>query len=197
MPLADAENTRIIAFRPSDGGIEHLAIVDRRARSRPSRCWSGSIPNASPAICSAALRCDCGDQLRGAIAEIATRRQRRAALSRAGRPRHRPGQQAARLSSCRTTASTRSTPTSSWASTPTSASICRPPRCCASSGFERVRLLTNNPEKVAALDALRHRRGRARAARLSRQRPQRALSAHQGDAQRPLALIAAEVRPKA
>mgnify|MGYP003351328334 CR=1 FL=1 len=27
MPLADAEDTRIVAFRPLDGGGEHLAIV--------------------------------------------------------------------------------------------------------------------------------------------------------------------------
>ncbi len=53
----------------------------------------------------------------------------RAALSRPGRPRHRPGEQAAGPTSCRTTASTRSTPTSSWASTPTSASTRRPPPC--------------------------------------------------------------------
>jgi GTP cyclohydrolase II len=70
VPLADAEKTRIIAFRPSDGGIEHLAIVigdpaaDRPVLARiHSECFTGDL--------LASLRCDCGDQLRGAIREIA------------------------------------------------------------------------------------------------------------------------------
>ena len=44
-------------------------------------------------------------------------------------------------------------------------------------GFGIVRLLTNNPDKVAALERYGIRRRRARAARLPVQRPQRALSA--------------------
>lgn len=70
VPLADAENTRVIAFRPSDGGLEHLAIViGDPAPGRPvlarlhSECFTGDLLGS--------LRCDCGDQLRGAIAEIA------------------------------------------------------------------------------------------------------------------------------
>jgi GTP cyclohydrolase II len=70
VPLADAEKTRIIAFRPSDGGIEHLAIVigdppaDRPVLARiHSECFTGDLLGS--------LRCDCGDQLRGAIREIA------------------------------------------------------------------------------------------------------------------------------
>ena len=35
---------------------------------------------------------------------------------------------------------------------PMSGSICRRSRCCASSVSRAVRLLTNNPEKVAALE---------------------------------------------
>jgi GTP cyclohydrolase II len=70
VPLADAEETRIIAFRPSDGGIEHLAIlIGEPDAAQPvllrlhSECFTGDL--------LASLRCDCGDQLRGAIAEIA------------------------------------------------------------------------------------------------------------------------------
>ncbi|HUH83108.1 MAG TPA: GTP cyclohydrolase II [Stellaceae bacterium] len=70
VPLADAENTRIIAFRPSDGGIEHLAIlIGDPDPAGPvlvrlhSECFTGDLLGS--------LRCDCGDQLRGAIAEIA------------------------------------------------------------------------------------------------------------------------------
>lgn len=70
VPLAGAENTRIIAFRPSDGGLEHIAImVGEPDPEEPilarihSECFTGDLLGS--------LRCDCGDQLRGAIREIA------------------------------------------------------------------------------------------------------------------------------
>lgn len=70
VPLSGAENTRILAFRPVDGGPEHLAIVigapdpDQPVLARlHSECFTGDLLGS--------LRCDCGDQLRGAIAEIA------------------------------------------------------------------------------------------------------------------------------
>ncbi|HYE50617.1 MAG TPA: GTP cyclohydrolase II [Azospirillaceae bacterium] len=70
VPLADAERTRIVAFRPSDGSPEHLAIVIGEpdpagpvlARLH-SECFTGDLLGS--------LRCDCGPQLRGAIQEIA------------------------------------------------------------------------------------------------------------------------------
>ena len=70
VPLAGAESTRIVAFRPADGGVEHLAIIigepptDRPVLTRlHSACFTGDLLGS--------LRCDCGDQLQGAIAEIA------------------------------------------------------------------------------------------------------------------------------
>lgn len=69
VPLVGAERSRIIAFRPSDGGPEHLAIVIGDPQpGQPvlarlhSECFTGDLLGS--------LRCDCGDQLRGAIAEI-------------------------------------------------------------------------------------------------------------------------------
>jgi GTP cyclohydrolase II len=69
VPLEDAENARIIAYRPLDGGLEHLAIVigepspDAPALVRlHSECFTGDLLGS--------LRCDCGDQLRGAIQAI-------------------------------------------------------------------------------------------------------------------------------
>ncbi len=69
VPLAGAEDARIVAYRPADGGIEHLAIVigtpkgDGPVLARlHSECFTGDL--------LASLRCDCGDQLRGAIEEI-------------------------------------------------------------------------------------------------------------------------------
>jgi GTP cyclohydrolase II len=74
VPLADAEQARIVAFRPSDGGIEHLAIIiGDPPRDAPvlarihSECFTGDLLGS--------LRCDCGDQLRGAIAEIGKQEQ--------------------------------------------------------------------------------------------------------------------------
>ena len=70
VPLADAEDARLIAFRPGDGGTEHLAIlIGTPDPASPalvrlhSECFTGDL--------LASLRCDCGDQLRGAIATIA------------------------------------------------------------------------------------------------------------------------------
>lgn len=73
VPLEDAEHTRIIAYRPQDGGLEHLAIVigDPKAAQDKgevalvrihSECFTGDLLGS--------LRCDCGDQLRGAIQNI-------------------------------------------------------------------------------------------------------------------------------
>src|SRR3546814_14175656 len=66
VPLAGAEQARIIAFRPDDGGMEHLAIVIGEPQPDApvllrlhSECFTGDLLGS--------LRCDCGDQLRGAI----------------------------------------------------------------------------------------------------------------------------------
>ncbi len=70
VPLEDAEQSRIVAFRPWDGGLEHIAIIIGDPRTDEplltrihSECFTGDLLGS--------LRCDCGDQLRGAIAEIA------------------------------------------------------------------------------------------------------------------------------
>ncbi len=70
VPLVDAPDARVIAFRPSNGGHEHLAIVIGEPQpGQPvlvrlhSECFTGDLLGS--------LRCDCGDQLRRAIAEIA------------------------------------------------------------------------------------------------------------------------------
>ncbi|PJK31046.1 GTP cyclohydrolase II [Minwuia thermotolerans] len=70
VPLWDAENTRLTAFRPADGGLEHLAIVvgdpprDRPVLTRVhSECFTGDLLGS--------MKCDCGEQLRGALAAIA------------------------------------------------------------------------------------------------------------------------------
>ncbi|MGB0630541.1 MAG: GTP cyclohydrolase II [Alphaproteobacteria bacterium] len=69
VPLEGAENASIIAFRPADGGIEHLAIVIGDPEPPGpvlvrlhSECFTGDLLGS--------LKCDCGDQLRGAIDQI-------------------------------------------------------------------------------------------------------------------------------
>jgi len=69
VPLAGATNARLVAFRPADGGLEHFAIVigepgaDAPVLARiHSECFTGDLLGS--------LRCDCGEQLRGAIGSI-------------------------------------------------------------------------------------------------------------------------------
>ena len=70
VPLEGAEEARLIAFRPGDGGIEHLAIIVGAPKAETpvlvrlhSECFTGDLLGS--------LRCDCGNQLRGAIAAMA------------------------------------------------------------------------------------------------------------------------------
>ena len=69
VPLAGAENTELVAFRARDGGPEHYAIViGAPASNKPvltrlhSECFTGDLLDS--------LKCDCGAQLRGAIETI-------------------------------------------------------------------------------------------------------------------------------
>jgi GTP cyclohydrolase II len=69
VPLEGAEQTEIVAFRAGDGGLEHYAIViGSPPTSKPvltrlhSECFTGDLLGS--------LKCDCGEQLRGAIAAI-------------------------------------------------------------------------------------------------------------------------------
>jgi GTP cyclohydrolase II len=70
VPLEGAPDSRIVAFRAADGGIEHLAILVGRPEELAakggapltrlhSECFTGDLLGS--------LRCDCGPQLRGAI----------------------------------------------------------------------------------------------------------------------------------
>ncbi len=70
VPLEDAADARVIAFRDPDSGAEHLAILIGRPEQHPaplvrvhSECFTGDLLGS--------LRCDCGPQLRGAIRRMA------------------------------------------------------------------------------------------------------------------------------
>jgi GTP cyclohydrolase II len=71
VPLVEAEDARLVAFRPADGGIEHLAILIGRPEQSPaplvrihSECFTGDLLGS--------LRCDCGPQLHQAIRRMAS-----------------------------------------------------------------------------------------------------------------------------
>jgi len=70
VPLEGAEKAELVAFRPADGGPEHYAIlINAPPTTKPvltrlhSECFTGDL--------LASLKCDCGAQLRGAIEVIA------------------------------------------------------------------------------------------------------------------------------
>ncbi|MEL6642372.1 MAG: GTP cyclohydrolase II [Pseudomonadota bacterium] len=70
VPLTDAENSRVHVFRPEDGGEEHFAVeIGRVDRNAPvlvrlhSACFTGDVLGS--------LKCDCGPQLNGALAAMA------------------------------------------------------------------------------------------------------------------------------
>lgn len=69
LPLADAEDAQLFAFRGADGGPEHFALViGAPDPGQPvltrlhSECFTGDLLGS--------LRCDCGEQLRGAVRAI-------------------------------------------------------------------------------------------------------------------------------
>ncbi len=70
LPLDGAPDTEVVAFRPAEGGPEHLALViGARGTKTPvltrlhSACLTGDVLGS--------LKCDCGPQLRAGIAAIA------------------------------------------------------------------------------------------------------------------------------
>jgi GTP cyclohydrolase II len=70
VPLTDAPDSRVVAFRSDGSAIEHLAIVIGRPETRDaplvrihSECFTGDLLGS--------MRCDCGEQLRGAIRRMA------------------------------------------------------------------------------------------------------------------------------
>lgn len=68
VPLEAAEQSELVAFRAGDGGPENVAVVigkpqDPVLTRLHSECFTGDLLGS--------LKCDCGEQLRGAIATIA------------------------------------------------------------------------------------------------------------------------------
>ncbi|WP_170431285.1 GTP cyclohydrolase II [Ruegeria arenilitoris] len=69
LPMEVSEAGRLHVFRPDDGGEEHYAVeIGRPDRDKPvlarlhSACFTGDLMGS--------LKCDCGPQLRGALAQM-------------------------------------------------------------------------------------------------------------------------------
>ncbi|EHA15388.1 GTP cyclohydrolase II RibA [Halomonas sp. HAL1] len=70
IPLEDAAESRFVLFREPDGLREHVAVVIGKPES-----WEGAVPLRMHSACLTgdlfgSLRCDCGEQLRNAVADI-------------------------------------------------------------------------------------------------------------------------------
>ena len=69
VPIEGAEDARLVGFRPPGGGPDHFALVIGEIRAGQtvltrlhSECFTGDLLGS--------LKCDCGPQLRGALARI-------------------------------------------------------------------------------------------------------------------------------
>ena len=67
VPLADAEDSRFICFREGGGFLEHVAVL-----IGPREGWPDPVPVRLHSACLTgdlfgSLRCDCGEQLRGSL----------------------------------------------------------------------------------------------------------------------------------
>jgi GTP cyclohydrolase II len=73
VPLEEAENARFMMFREGNGLLEHVAIVIGNRES-----WPDPVPVRLHSACLTgdlfgSLRCDCGEQLRGSLRVFASR----------------------------------------------------------------------------------------------------------------------------
>lgn len=155
VPLTDALETEIVAFRPGDGGPDHLAILVGGAappngEERPplvrlhSACVTGDLLGS--------LRCDCGDQLRGALARIAEE-GRGVVLYLAQEGRGIGIANKLRAYRLQDAGFDTLDANGQLGFEDDERSFLVAAAMLRALGHERVRLMTNNPEKVAALTA--------------------------------------------
>ena len=151
VPLEGAEDCRIVAFRTEDGAVEHLAIVvgDPLTREAPlvrlhSECFTGDLLGS--------LRCDCGMQLRGAISRM---KEEGAGvvlyLAQEGRGIGLTNKLRAYALQDRGLDTLDANRALGWE--PDERSFRSAAAMLLDLGLRRIRLLTNNPDKVAAMTA--------------------------------------------
>jgi len=151
VPLEDAADARVVAFREPDTGSEHLAILIGRPEQHAaplvrlhSECFTGDLLGS--------LRCDCGPQLRGAIRRMAEEGAGALLyLAQEGRGIGLVNKLRAYVLQDRGLDTLDANRALGWGADERNFLIAA--TMLESLGIGRVRLLTNNPAKVAALVA--------------------------------------------
>ena len=152
VPLEGARDTRIVAFRSADAGVEHLAILighPERDAGAPltrihSECFTGDLLGS--------LRCDCGPQLRQAIARMAEEGSGILLyMAQEGRGIGIAGKLRAYTLQDQGADTADANRALGWHADERNFLIAA--RMLQELGVARVRLLTNNPDKIAALEA--------------------------------------------
>jgi GTP cyclohydrolase II len=151
VPLEDSADSRIVAFRTADGAIEHLAIVigEPAKAEAPlvrihSECFTGDLLGS--------LRCDCGSQLRGAVQRMAGEGSGVLLyLAQEGRGIGLVNKLRAYALQDRGLDTLDANRALGWGADERSFLIAA--TMLQALGVNRVRLLTNNPDKIAALSA--------------------------------------------
>ncbi len=151
LPLEDAPDCRIVAFRAAEAGIEHLAILvgTPETAAAPlvrvhSECFTGDLLGS--------LRCDCGPQLRGAIRRMAEEGAGVLLyLAQEGRGIGLVNKLRAYALQDRGLDTLDANRALGWEAD--ERSFLAAATMLDALGIRRIRLLTNNPDKVAALSA--------------------------------------------
>ena len=151
VPLAAAEDARIVLFRAPDSGIEHLAIVVGQPERVAvplvrvhSECFTGDLLGS--------LRCDCGAQLHAALARMGEAGAGVLVyLAQEGRGIGLANKLRAYALQDRGLDTLDANRALGWGAD--ERSFLAAATMLEGLGVRRVRLLTNNPEKVVALEA--------------------------------------------
>ncbi len=155
VPLATAADARVIAFRSPDAGIEHLAIVvgapADAAPGQPaplvrlhSECFTGDLLGS--------LRCDCGPQLHAALERVGAEGSGAVLyLAQEGRGIGLANKLRAYALQDRGLDTVDANRALGWQADERNFLVAA--TMLEQLGLTRIRLLTNNPDKVAALSA--------------------------------------------
>ncbi len=151
VPLLAARDARVVAFRTPDAGVEHLAILVGQPEAHPaplvrlhSECFTGDLLGS--------LRCDCGPQLHAALARMGEAGTGALLyLSQEGRGIGIAGKLRAYALQDTGLDTVDANRALGWQADERNYALAA--AMLARLGIGTVRLLTNNPAKVAALEA--------------------------------------------
>lgn len=151
VPLDGAPDARIVAFREPDSGVEHLAILVGRPEQSDaplvrihSECFTGDLLGS--------LRCDCGPQLKGAIQRMGEAGAGVLLyLAQEGRGIGLVNKLRAYAMQDRGLDTLDANRALGWGADERNFLLAA--TMLEALGVRRIRLLTNNPEKIAALSA--------------------------------------------